>query len=94
MMRGTTTAQQRTRDVTDPPLIDFVHRDEAYTGVGVNGRLWHIHVVRSGWHLEFRDPGDARSTYAGTHASLLAAQGEASRAPGRPRQRRRPAPRR
>ncbi len=93
MMRGTTTAQERVRDARDAPGeapgIDFVHRDEVYTGVGVNGRLWHIHVVRSGWHLEFRDPGDARSTYAGTHASLLAAQGEASRAPWRPRQRRR-----
>jgi hypothetical protein len=29
--------------------------------------------------LEFRDPGDATATYAGTHATLVAAKNEADR---------------
>lgn len=59
-------------------LIEFTHRDGSYTGVGPGERQWHISTSLTGWRLEFRDPGDAVATYAGTHGSLAAAQREAN----------------
>jgi hypothetical protein len=55
----------------------FVNRDNSYTGTGRNDREWRIKATHTGWHLEFRDPGDAEATYAGTHRTLDAAQQEA-----------------
>ena len=58
--------------------IEFVHRRGAYVGTGKRDRAWRITSTFTGWRLEFRDPGDAAPTYAGTHASLEAAQREAN----------------
>ena len=85
MARGNT---HRTSDGQGEPaepsdLIEFTHRAGVYTGVGSNDRLWHITPSLTGWRLDFRDPGDERPTYAGTHASLDAAQREASSDPPR-----------
>lgn len=59
--------------------IDFHCHDGTYSGTGRNARQWRITACFTGWRLEFRDPGDATSTYAGTHASLAAARTEADR---------------
>jgi hypothetical protein len=59
-------------------LIEFVHRNGTYTGVGPGEREWSISSSLTGWRLEFRDPGDEVATYAGTHGSLAAAQREAN----------------
>jgi hypothetical protein len=61
------------------PMIEFQNDDNTYSGVGSNGRRWRIRPAFTGWRLEFRDPHDRASTYAGTHPTLRAAQAEASR---------------
>jgi len=60
-------------------VIEFSFHEGTYTGVGGDGRRWRITRAVVGWRLEFRDPGDRASTYAGTHASDFAAQTEAGR---------------
>lgn len=65
------------------PVVDFVEKLGAYTGVDRGGRAWHISRCFTGWRLEFLDAGDLAPTYAGVHASLDAAQQEASRVTGR-----------
>jgi hypothetical protein len=60
-------------------MIDFQDQGGTYSGRGSSLRQWWITTCLTGWRLEFRDPGDLVSTYAGTHASLSAAQKEASR---------------
>ena len=60
-------------------VIEFSFHEGTYTGVGRDGRRWRITRAVVGWRLEFRDPGDRASTYAGTHASVFAAQTEAGR---------------
>ncbi len=60
-------------------VIDFSNHDGTYVGTGPAGRRWRITTVFTGWRLEFRDPGDMTGTYAGTHATLSAAQREAAR---------------
>ena len=97
MGTGTELITSAGRERPDAPadLIEFVHRSGSYIGTGRGSRAWRITHKSSGWCLEFRDPGDAESTYAGTHASIggspagsqLRLQG-ASAASGRPRQRR------
>ncbi len=62
-------------------MIAFDQDGELYIGVGLNGRSWQIHAVRTGWHLEFRDEGDRRATNAGVHRTLQAAIAEADRQP-------------
>jgi hypothetical protein len=59
--------------------IHFQDHEGTYTGRGSSHRQWRITTCPTGWRLEFRDPGDLVSTYAGTHASLSAAKTEASR---------------
>jgi len=44
------------------------------SGTGQAGRRWQVLRVRTGWRLEFRDPGDGIATYAGTYATAAAAQ--------------------
>lgn len=61
------------------PVIDFSNREGTYSGTGPNGRRWRITTTFTGWRLEFRDPGDMTGTYAGTYATLAAAQAEAAR---------------
>jgi hypothetical protein len=61
------------------PTIRFVNYHETYSGTSGGGRRWVITATLTGWRLEFRDPGDVRATYAGTHPSVRAAQREASR---------------
>lgn len=58
-------------------VIEFSFHDGTYTGTGPGGREWRITRALVGWQLEFRDPGDQAATYAGTHASVFAAQTEA-----------------
>jgi len=60
-------------------VIEFVFREDAYTATGRAGRRWRITRRPVGWQLEFRDPGDKTFTYAGTHATVFAAQTEAGR---------------
>lgn len=60
-------------------VIEFSFYQGIYTGIGREGRHWRITRAVVGWRLEFRDPGDRTSTYAGTHASVFAAQTEAGR---------------
>ena len=56
------------------------HSDEgAHSGTGTGDREWQITACYTGWRLEFRDPGDLASTYAGTHATVAAAMTEANR---------------
>jgi hypothetical protein len=43
-------------------------------GTGHAGRRWQVLPVRTGWRLEFRDPGDGIAIYAGTYATPAAAQ--------------------
>jgi hypothetical protein len=49
-----------------------------YSAVDARGRRWLITARRSGWRLEFLDPGDQAPTYAGTHATMRDAECEAS----------------
>lgn len=79
-------ADGRTGSTGPLGLIEFVHRGGAYTGAGTDDREWRITTTVTGWRLEFRDPGDAAPTYAGTHVSLEAAQREASADHPRPAQ--------
>lgn len=72
------TGAGRERPGAPADLIEFVHRSGSYIGTGRGSRAWRITHKSSGWCLEFRDPGDAESTYAGTHASMEAAQREAN----------------
>lgn len=58
--------------------VEFVCRGGIYLGTGANHRHWRITATYTGWRLEFRDPGDVKPTYAGTHVSLDAAQREAN----------------
>jgi hypothetical protein len=60
--------------------IDFrTDEDGTYRGTDAGDRRWEITPVFTGWRLEFRDPGDATATYAGTHTTLEAAKAEAAR---------------
>jgi hypothetical protein len=65
--------------VVSPQVITFVNFHETYSGTGNGGRTWVITPHLTGWRLEFRDPGDAEATYAGTHPTVRAAQTEACR---------------
>jgi hypothetical protein len=60
-------------------VIEFDEQQGTYAGVGTHGRQWCISRTSTGWRLEFRDPGDIVATYAGTHATVAAAQLEANR---------------
>lgn len=59
--------------------IEFRNDDGGFSGVGRQGRRWHVLEERSGWRLSFRDPGDVRATNAGVFGTLAAAQLEADR---------------
>jgi hypothetical protein len=50
--------------------IVFTNVRETYAGTDRGGREWLISPARTGWRLEFRDPGDAEPTYAGTHPTV------------------------
>jgi hypothetical protein len=67
----------RPRDEGD--MIQFDYYDGTYSGLGRSARMWRITPTLTGWHLEFRDPGDTAATNAGRHYTLVAAQKEADR---------------
>ncbi len=58
-------------------MIEFTFHKGTYTGTGQAGRQWRITRAVVGWHMEFNDPGDVSATYAGTYATIFAAQTEA-----------------
>jgi len=60
-------------------LLDFEHGNGVYTACAEGGREWRIAEERTGWRLEFRDPGDRTATNAGVHRSVEAAMAEARR---------------
>ncbi len=62
--------------LANDPLA-FTEKADGYWGTGSQGRCWHISKVVTGWRLDFRDPGDAASTYAGIHATVDLAKREA-----------------
>jgi hypothetical protein len=87
-MRGTamseptvTTARASLPAQRVPQQIEFTKSPEsdAYAGESPTGRRWQISPTRTGWHLEFRDPGDEQPTYAGTFGRLRDARTEANR---------------
>lgn len=57
--------------------VVFQEHDGVLVGIGARGRRWHVTKIVAGWRLEFRDPGDATATYAGTHGSVQSAVAEA-----------------
>jgi hypothetical protein len=63
----------------DNEMIQFQNYDGTYSGQGPDKRMWRITPTFTGWHLEFRDPGDMTATNAGRHSTLAAAQKEADR---------------
>lgn len=72
--------------------MEFRKHGGDYLAHSRGGRRWWIWSVCSGWRMEFRDPADADSTFAGTFGTLRAAQAEASRPTGRDRGRALPDP--
>lgn len=61
------------------PALDFEHGNGVYTACSEGGRVWRIVEERTGWRLEFRDPGDRTATNAGVHRTAEAAMAEARR---------------
>lgn len=57
--------------------LSFTERADGYWGTGPHGRCWHISKVVTGCRLDFRDPGDVVSTYAGIHGTVDLAMHEA-----------------
>jgi hypothetical protein len=55
-------------------VVFFTEVRGTLSGTGHAGRRWQVLPVRTGWRLEFRDPGDGIATYAGTYATPAAAQ--------------------
>jgi hypothetical protein len=62
-----------------PEPLDFLRDAGVYTASSESGREWHITEERTGWRLEFRDPGDLVATNAGVHRTVEAAMSEARR---------------
>lgn len=60
-------------------LLDFEQGNGVYTACSESGREWRIAEERTGWRLEFRDPGDRTATNAGVHRTVEAAMAEARR---------------
>jgi hypothetical protein len=60
-------------------VVQFNYYDGTYSGEGAGRRMWRITPTLTGWHLEFRDPGDTAATNVGRHRTLVAAQNEANR---------------
>lgn len=58
--------------------IEFHESGGVFHGTGRFGREWRITRTFTGWRLEFTDPGDTASTYAGVHVTVTAAQAEAN----------------
>jgi hypothetical protein len=71
-------AQRRINLATTPP-ITFDESAGVFEGTDQGGRQWRIWLVRTGWHLEFRDASDMSATFAGTHPTLANAMTEADR---------------
>jgi len=59
---------------TDVAAVVFTDVCGTLSGTGRADRRWQIFPVRTGWRLEFRDPGDGIAIYAGTYATASAAQ--------------------
>jgi len=49
-----------------------------YLATGDDGRSWRISPFLAGWRLEYRDPDDAAWAQAGIHATLHAAERDAT----------------
>ena len=62
-----------------PVSIEFTENQGTFTGTGRLGRRWRISPTRTGWRLEFLDPGDAKATNAGVFGTVEAAQNAAMR---------------
>jgi hypothetical protein len=75
---ATSLGNNQSRAGADAPL-DFELDAGVYTACSESGREWRIAEERTGWRLEFRDPGDLVATNAGVHRSAQAAMTEASR---------------
>jgi hypothetical protein len=60
-------------------MVQFNYYGGTYSGQGQGARMWRISPTLTGWHLEFRDPGDAAPTNAGRHGTLAGAQNAANR---------------
>jgi hypothetical protein len=58
-------------------LITFVKEANGWQGAGQRGRQWRISPVKTGWHLQFIDVGDATPVNAGIFATLADAQADA-----------------
>jgi hypothetical protein len=59
--------------------ITFSEDRGVHSGTGRGDRHWRITACYTGWSLEFREPGDTTTTYAGRFTTLQAAMTEASR---------------
>ena len=71
---------RRTRSARAPvEPLDFQPDGHGYTARSESGREWRIAEERTGWRLEFRDPGDGIATNAGVHRTVAAAMAEARR---------------
>lgn len=54
--------------------IEFLDQAGTFTGTDPRGRAWRISPTRTGWRLEFLDPGDVAHTNAGVFGSVKDAQ--------------------
>jgi hypothetical protein len=73
----------RRRTGTESPAAEvaavvFTELHGKFAGTGQADRRWRVLPVRTGWRLEFRDPGAGIATYAGTYATASQAQREAA----------------
>lgn len=59
--------------------IEFLEIGDSFVGTGRGGRRWRIFPTRTGWRMEFCDPGDLTATNAGFFGSVKAAQAAAGR---------------
>ena len=59
--------------------IEFLEDQGTYHGTDKRHRSWRISPTRTGWRLEFLDPGDVTHTNAGVFESVKAAQAAADR---------------
>jgi hypothetical protein len=70
--------QEPPRTGGDVDWILFVEGSADYWATCLDHRQWRIEKVVAGWRLEFWDPGDVESTFAGIHATAANAKREAA----------------
>ena len=64
-------------------VMAFDPEGDAFVASTPGGRTWRVTEERTGWRLQFVDPGDPCATNAGVHRTLEAAIAEANRVPNR-----------